>query len=161
MEYLIQFLSNRNGNILKENLSDKKRESIKLSGELLVSRISPLIESGKTDGWQNCKCLIRLKFENVFYDLTVVESHDAIQNEKEIEIQRKKYGLLTKRERAVLCFISKGYKQDEIAFCFSVSVNTIRKQRRSVYEKLNFRSQVQIALWCERYLLLFFRVVDI
>jgi|SRR5690606_21355998 len=59
---------------------------------------------------------------------------------------KKKYGLidpLTSREEEVLNYIAKGYRNQEIADLFSVSINTIRTHVRNIYSKLQVNSRTK------------------
>ena len=49
--------------------------------------------------------------------------------------------LLSRRERQVLTFVSKGYQNKEIAREISVAPETVRVHLRNIYEKLNVGSR--------------------
>ena len=64
----------------------------------------------------------------------------------------KRYEALSHRERQVLCFLYRGYKQEDIAFVFGMSIHTIKKHRYNIYSKAKFRNRTELAVWCEKYL---------
>ncbi len=51
--------------------------------------------------------------------------------------------LLTEREHTVLTKLSEGLSYDEIAGALAVSINTVRKHIRSIYEKLQVNSRTE------------------
>ena len=53
---------------------------------------------------------------------------------------------LTDREREVLDCLAKGYYYKEIADALSISINTVRKHLKSVYEKLHVHSRTEAIL---------------
>ncbi|MBM3832900.1 MAG: response regulator transcription factor [Verrucomicrobia bacterium] len=52
---------------------------------------------------------------------------------------------LSKREREVLAYVAQGYLNKEIADTLAVSVETIRSQLKSIYDKLHVRSRTAAA----------------
>jgi DNA-binding NarL/FixJ family response regulator len=53
---------------------------------------------------------------------------------------------LSERETEVLSYVAKGYQDKEIAEKLFLSVETIRKHLRNIYQKLHVRSRTEAVL---------------
>lgn len=53
---------------------------------------------------------------------------------------------LSERENEVLAYVAKGYRDKEVAAKFFISVETVRKHLRNIYEKLHVRSRTEAVL---------------
>lgn len=53
---------------------------------------------------------------------------------------------LTERERSVMTYLIKGYKNGEIADKLSISVHTVKAHLESIYDKLGVNNRVQAAI---------------
>ena len=53
------------------------------------------------------------------------------------------FGQLTQREREVLMKLSEGFSYEEIGASLSISINTVRKHIRGIYEKLEVNSRTE------------------
>ncbi|MBK6446690.1 MAG: helix-turn-helix transcriptional regulator [Bacteroidetes bacterium] len=59
---------------------------------------------------------------------------------------------LTQREKQLLCFIYRGYKQSHIAFIYGISLETFKRHRKNIYKKMQFHSRLDLYNWCEKFL---------
>ena len=50
---------------------------------------------------------------------------------------------LTKREEEVLAALSQGYLYKEIASLFSISLDTVKKHCKNIYQKLKVRNRTE------------------
>jgi DNA-binding NarL/FixJ family response regulator len=50
---------------------------------------------------------------------------------------------LTKREQEVLAALSQGYLYKEIASLFSISLDTVKKHCKNIYQKLKVRNRTE------------------
>jgi DNA-binding NarL/FixJ family response regulator len=50
---------------------------------------------------------------------------------------------LTKREQEVLAVLAKGLLYKEIASRFSISIDTVKKHCKNIYQKLNVRNRTE------------------
>lgn len=62
------------------------------------------------------------------------------------------YKKLTKREKQLLCFLYRGYKQNQIAFVYGISIGTLKSHRKNLYKKMQFHSRKDLVDWCEVHL---------
>ena len=53
---------------------------------------------------------------------------------------------LSGRENEILSFVAKGYRDKEVAEKFFISVETVRKHLRNIYQKLHVRSRTEAVL---------------
>ena len=53
------------------------------------------------------------------------------------------FGQLTQREREVLMKLSEGFSYEEIGVSLAISINTVRKHIRGIYEKLEVNSRTE------------------
>ena len=53
---------------------------------------------------------------------------------------------LSGRENEILSFVAKGYRDKEVADKFFISVETVRKHLRNIYQKLHVRSRTEAVL---------------
>ena len=53
---------------------------------------------------------------------------------------------LSERENEILSFVAKGYQDKELAEKFFISVETVRKHLRNIYQKLHVRSRTEATL---------------
>lgn len=53
---------------------------------------------------------------------------------------------LTERERNVLYYLTKGYKNNEIGNKLNISVHTVKAHLETIYEKLGVNNRVQAAM---------------
>ena len=61
-------------------------------------------------------------------------------------ISSKELENLSERENAILSVVAKGYRDKEIAEKFFISVETVRKHLRNIYQKLHVRSRTEAVL---------------
>ncbi|HRH65008.1 MAG TPA: helix-turn-helix transcriptional regulator [Bacteroidia bacterium] len=59
---------------------------------------------------------------------------------------------LTQREKQLLCFIYRGYKQSHIAFVYGITVETFKRHRKNIYRKMQFHNRIDLFNWCEKFL---------
>lgn len=57
---------------------------------------------------------------------------------------------ITPRERELMYYINKGYKNNDIAKLLFVSENTIKKHLQNLYRKLNIQNRTQLALFYQK-----------
>ncbi len=92
-----------------------------------------------------------LKMRNDISDyISQIEEIREKNNETEREYQKNilskiKQFNLSEREEEVLLYISKGYKNAEIADKMFVSLNTIKTHTKNIYSKLNVRNRTEAA----------------
>lgn len=58
------------------------------------------------------------------------------------------YRQLTKKEKSILVFLSKGYKQARISVILMMPINTYRDIRKKLYKKMGFRMKYDLINWC-------------
>ncbi len=63
---------------------------------------------------------------------------------KEIEQVNRINGLLTDREKEVMKLFTKGYKQSEIASELQITVDTVKRHIKNVYNKMNIHSKAEL-----------------
>ena len=72
---------------------------------------------------------------------------------------RKKWESLSEREREVLHWVTEGLGNKGIATHLSVSVNTVQKHLKNVFEKLEVKSRTEaIHWWVEKVLISVFEI---
>ena len=59
--------------------------------------------------------------------------------------------LLTKRERTIISFVSKGAQNKEIADQLHISVNTVKTHIYSLFRKTSSRNRIELAAWSQQY----------
>ena len=77
--------------------------------------------------------------------------HQHIDDHSFLRKQFQKFNTLTKREKEVLVAISKGETNQQIADQWSVSKNTVRTQRNSLYKKLDIKHLANIIKYAEAF----------
>jgi DNA-binding CsgD family transcriptional regulator len=88
-----------------------------------------------------------------------LKSGNATTYAEHLENNRGSFNVLTKREKEILIFMSKGYVQGRIYPLLGISKNTFQQYRKSIYKKMQFKNKVQLAIWCDKYLIHFLRTV--
>ncbi len=73
------------------------------------------------------------------------EIHEKELSQHELFLQKVKQFNLTEREEEVLLYISKGYKNTEIAEKMFVSVNTVKTHIKNIFVKLDVRNRIEAA----------------
>ena len=73
------------------------------------------------------------------------EIHEKEENQHELFLQKVKQFDLTEREEEVLLYISKGYKNTEIAEKMFVSINTTKTHIKNIFIKLDVRNRIEAA----------------
>lgn len=72
------------------------------------------------------------------------------ENDKlEIEQRRKRYKLLTEREKEVFILLAKSHTNQVIANELSISVNTARTHRNRIYKKLDLTNSIDLLRFAE------------
>ena len=56
------------------------------------------------------------------------------------------------REKQLLCFIYRGYRQSHIAFIYGITVATFKSHRKHLYRKMKFHDRADLFNWCENFL---------
>jgi DNA-binding NarL/FixJ family response regulator len=107
------------------------------------------------DGKKEKTLRINLKLNNSTFKFVryYVSSEDDILYSENLE----KYKNLTKKEKAILIFLFRGYKQASIAFALKISINTYRHHRKNLYRKMGFISKFHLNSWSEKYLYTFLK----
>ena len=54
--------------------------------------------------------------------------------------------ILTERERSVLYYLARGYKNNEIGQELNISVHTVKAHLETIYEKLDVTNRVQAVI---------------
>jgi len=57
----------------------------------------------------------------------------------------RKMETLSKREKEVIAALAKGYLYKEIAAQFAISIDTVKKHCKNIYQKLQFRNRKEAA----------------
>lgn len=77
--------------------------------------------------------------------VAIRKDQDRRQEVARIEQLRKKYGLLTARERQVMAFVASGLMNKQVAQKLSISEVTVKMHRGSVMRKLGAKSVAMLA----------------
>lgn len=83
------------------------------------------------------------------------ESSTQFVDEKEYSFDEGRSHLfhgLTTREKQLLCFIYRGYRQSHIAFIYGITVATFKSHRKHLYRKMKFHDRADLFNWCENFL---------
>lgn len=154
-------LSNDSKNFKK--FREIKRED--LNSTVFVDSIMDLLRELINEGKSICKKAngksFRLRIctekENYFlYDASLkrIENDTTKPIQAKVpEQEKQRFNLLTKREKEILCFLFRGYKQNDMAYIFGTTIQKIKKHRFSIYDKAGFRNKTELSDWCEKYLL--------
>jgi DNA-binding NarL/FixJ family response regulator len=67
----------------------------------------------------------------------------VVQSFRETMRSSKEMGDLSDREREILSFVAKGYRDKEVAEKFFISHETVRKHLRNIYQKLHVRTRTE------------------
>jgi DNA-binding CsgD family transcriptional regulator len=103
---------------------------------------------------------LQIKFENKTIWFSSQDNSNAFQPNLienkicngEIQNQRIFFDTLTKKEKNILIFMSRNYKQDTIAFAHNIGIETLKTHRKNIYRKMNFSSKSDLIVWSEKYL---------
>jgi len=79
---------------------------------------------------------------NIIHDFEE-EKHEQEENKHDLFLQKIKQFELTEREEEVLLYISKGYKNKEIANKMFVSINTIKTHIKNIFIKMDVRNRIE------------------
>ena len=152
--------------VSSDSVNFKKYKEIKrgdLSASIYIDSmmgfLRELIDEGKLicqeQNYQKFRLRICTEKENFFlYDASLRRVENKPLEISQIpEQEKQRYTMLTKREKQILCFLYRGYRQNDMAFIFGTTVHTIKKHRYNIYEKAGFRNQSELSAWCEKYLL--------
>jgi DNA-binding CsgD family transcriptional regulator len=90
------------------------------------------------------------------------QRHEVVKLISVIDLSENQliYNSLTNRERQILCFLARGYKQSIISFVLHIGIETFKSHRKSLYTKMDFKSKADLNTWAEKYLELYFRRKD-
>jgi DNA-binding NarL/FixJ family response regulator len=69
-----------------------------------------------------------------------------------IDEQKDRFGLLTRREREVLTLMFRKYAPNRITDILQIAYNTYKTHRSNIFRKLEFKSNIDMAIWCDKYL---------
>jgi DNA-binding NarL/FixJ family response regulator len=83
--------------------------------------------------------------ENEFYLPTITQD-----TQNSLELAQKQFQKLSYREKSVLTFLSKGYKQSQISLVLNMPVDTYRDIRKRIYRKMKFKSKIDLLKWSEK-----------